>query len=184
MNKKRELFEHNAFRMDSNYIVCPLCPTCKYFSELPGKTQTYHYRCDGGNNTSAKKAKRTKPYGTFDACDKYERQTAQAESNERTRYSSRPSRRTAPRRTPSRNIQETPPQEIKIEASDKNWWVAFFLCLFFGFAGFHRFYVGKIGTGILMLLTCGGFGIWFLIDLIFLIIEDFTDSEGKYIFRL
>jgi TM2 domain-containing membrane protein YozV len=32
--------------------------------------------------------------------------------------------------------------------------------------GIHRFYVGKIGTGILMILTFGGFGIWVLVDLI------------------
>jgi len=126
MNVQRQLFEHNAFRIDSNYIICPLCPTCKHFSKLPGKTQTYHYRCDGGNNTSAKKAKRSKPYVTFDDCDKHEQQTVQSESNERIHHSSR-----SPRRTTSRTTQKAAPQEEKIEASEKNWWVTFFLCLFF-----------------------------------------------------
>lgn len=42
---------------------------------------------------------------------------------------------------------------------------AFFLCLFFGPLGVHRFYLGKVKSGLLMLLTLGGVGIWYLIDL-------------------
>ncbi|MFK7888669.1 MAG: TM2 domain-containing protein [Gammaproteobacteria bacterium] len=52
------------------------------------------------------------------------------------------------------------------------------LCLFLGFLGVHRFYVGKIGTGILMLLTFGGLGIWSLIDLIVIICGNFKDKNG------
>lgn len=55
------------------------------------------------------------------------------------------------------------------------------LCIFLGGLGIHRFYVGKIKTGILMLLTGGGLGIWTLIDLIRIACCDFTDSEGKYL---
>ncbi len=43
---------------------------------------------------------------------------------------------------------------------------AFLLCFFFGTLGIHRFYLGKVGTGVLMLLTGGGLGIWWFIDLI------------------
>jgi len=50
--------------------------------------------------------------------------------------------------------------------SDKSNTVALLLCFFIGFLGVHRFYVGKIGTGVLMLLTLGGLGIWNLIDFI------------------
>jgi len=42
------------------------------------------------------------------------------------------------------------------EISPKSRLVALLLCFFFGILGAHRFYVGKIGTGVLMLLTLGG----------------------------
>jgi len=63
--------------------------------------------------------------------------------------------------------------------SDKSNTVALLLCFFLGILGVHRFYVGKIGTGILQLVTLGGLGIWALIDMIMIILQKFTDSEGN-----
>ena len=68
----------------------------------------------------------------------------------------------------------------KAEVSKKQRMVALLLCFFFGWIGMHRFYVGKVGTGILHILTLGGFlGIWPLIDFIMIIVGKFTDKEGK-----
>lgn len=62
--------------------------------------------------------------------------------------------------------------------SEKNKWIAFLLCLFLGILGFHRFYVGKIFTGIIYLCTGGLFGIGVLIDCIFILIGSFKDKYG------
>ena len=51
------------------------------------------------------------------------------------------------------------------------------MCLLLGGLGVHRFYVGKIGTGILMLVTFGGLGIWALIDLIVIAVGSFKDKN-------
>jgi TM2 domain-containing membrane protein YozV len=70
-----------------------------------------------------------------------------------------------------------------MEKSTKNWWVAFILCWFWGIWGAHRFYAGKIGTGVAQLFTFGGCGIWALIDLIKILMQKFEDKEGKVIMR-
>lgn len=64
------------------------------------------------------------------------------------------------------------------KVSEKGMVPAALLCFFFGILGFHRFYVGKIGTGILMILTVGGFGIWTLIDFVMIIVGSFKDKQG------
>jgi len=52
------------------------------------------------------------------------------------------------------------------------------VCFFLGFLGVHRFMVGKIGTGVLMIVTFGGLGIWTLIDFIMILLGKFTDKSG------
>ena len=65
-------------------------------------------------------------------------------------------------------------------ASSRSRTVALLLCFFLGGLGVHRFYVGKIGTGILTIVTiCGFFGIWPLIDFIMLLVGAFKDKEGR-----
>ncbi len=65
--------------------------------------------------------------------------------------------------------------------SEKDWLVTLLLCLIFGALGVHRFYAGKIGTGILQLITLGGCGVWYLVDLIFILTGKFTDGQGNLI---
>lgn len=48
-----------------------------------------------------------------------------------------------------------------------------------GYLGVDRFYTGKIGTGILKLITFGGFGLWYLIDLILVLVGAYRDKEGS-----
>ena len=64
-----------------------------------------------------------------------------------------------------------------------DWLTLFLLTFFVGVLGVHRFYTGKIGTGFLMLITIGGFGIWFLVDLILVVTGQFTNKEGQKISR-
>jgi TM2 domain-containing membrane protein YozV len=63
--------------------------------------------------------------------------------------------------------------------SSKSRGVAFLLCFALGGFGAHRFYVGKTGTAILMIVTLGGLGIWALIDLIMIGVGSFKDSDGR-----
>ena len=67
--------------------------------------------------------------------------------------------------------------------SDKSRLVCLLLCWFVGVFGIHRFYVGKVGTGILMFVTIGGFGLWWLIDLIMIVMGSFTDERGLPVFK-
>lgn len=57
------------------------------------------------------------------------------------------------------------------------------LCIFVGWLGIHRFFVGKTGTGVLMLITFGGVGIWVVVDLILIIFGEFKDRDGRKIQR-
>lgn len=68
-----------------------------------------------------------------------------------------------------------------MEQSPKLRLVALLLCFFLGGLGVHRYYVGKVGTGLLQMFTLGGFGIWALVDLIMIAAGSFTDKQGQVI---
>lgn len=68
-----------------------------------------------------------------------------------------------------------------IHMSSKSRLVAALLCFFLGGFGIHRFYTGKIGTGIIWLLTGGLLGFGALVDFIVILVGSFKDKEGKTI---
>lgn len=65
--------------------------------------------------------------------------------------------------------------------SEKSKGTAAVLCLLLGWLGVHRFYVGKIGTGLLWMFTLGLFGVGEIVDLIMILCGSFTDGEGALI---
>lgn len=75
---------------------------------------------------------------------------------------------------------QAPVQPIR---SQCNWLVTLLLCFFGGTLGLHRFYAGKIGTGLLFLLTVGWCGVGYLIDLILIAVGSFRDKAGLPIVR-
>ena len=63
--------------------------------------------------------------------------------------------------------------------SDRSFIATWMFAWLLGFLGVDRFYLGKVGTGIVKLLTIGGFGIWWLIDLILVLAGVQRDKEGR-----
>jgi TM2 domain-containing membrane protein YozV len=63
--------------------------------------------------------------------------------------------------------------------SDKEWMTALLLSLFLGGLGVDRFYLGQNGLGVAKLLTCGGCGIWSIIDIIMIALRKLPDAQGR-----
>ena len=64
-------------------------------------------------------------------------------------------------------------------AEPKSFVATWLLALLVGWLGIDRFYLGKEGTGILKLITIGGYGIWWLIDLILVLTGSTRDKAGR-----
>lgn len=65
--------------------------------------------------------------------------------------------------------------------SDKDWTTTFLLSLFLGWLGADRFYLNSQWPCIFKLCTCGGFGIWWLLDVILLLSGAMKDGEGRLV---
>jgi len=82
-----------------------------------------------------------------------------------------------PSQTEPMSIAVTPP----VLVSEKDWVVTLVLAVVLGFLGIDRFYAGSIGLGVLKLLTSGGLGLWWLIDIILLATGNYRDGNGHTI---
>jgi hypothetical protein len=63
--------------------------------------------------------------------------------------------------------------------SDKEYIIALLFSIFLGYLGIDRFYMGQVGMGIGKLLTGGGCGVWWLIDIILIATRSSNDSAGR-----
>ena len=80
---------------------------------------------------------------------------------------------------PQTTIPQLNPSSSSVAVGQKSYITTLLLALFLGWLGVDRFYLGKIGTGILKLLTFGGGGIWSLIDVLIIISGGAKDKTGN-----
>lgn len=82
---------------------------------------------------------------------------------------------------PNDDLSQPAAVSIDTHASDdgRHFLAVFFLSFMWGTFGVDRFYLGKVGTGLLKLLTVGGFGVWVIIDLVLIMTGNMRDKQGR-----
>lgn len=81
---------------------------------------------------------------------------------------------------PSKNSKASTNSQVLVSEYGSSQLIALLLCVFFGVIGIHRFYLGYPGIAIIQILTFGGCGIWWLVDLIRIILGDLKPKNGEY----
>ena len=71
------------------------------------------------------------------------------------------------------------PQVMQQMNSEKDWLITLILSIVVGGFGIDRFYTGSVLLGVLKLVTLGGLGVWWLIDLIMLVTGNYKDGNGN-----
>ena len=75
------------------------------------------------------------------------------------------------------------PEEMPGADPERDWLVTLLLAFFLGGLGIHRYYVGKIGTGIIWMISFGLFGFGWIVDFVMILAGKFTDKQGRPIQR-
>lgn len=80
---------------------------------------------------------------------------------------------------PKCGVRQAYPQSTVAKENEKEWLIVLLLCAFLGTLGVHRFYTGHTLIGILQLVTLGGCGIWWIIDIIIIATGSYKDAQGN-----
>lgn len=88
------------------------------------------------------------------------------------------SRYEAETQTVSQSVSTIKYHQVENEET-KSWGTTLFLAITTGMFGGHRFYTGRIGSALIQAFTIGGFYIWWFVDIISILTNNFTDSKGR-----